>query len=339
MGAWPMNALVTGGGGFLGRYVVERLLAGGANVRVYSRRRFPELESQGVVSLTGDLRDAGRVAEACQGVDTVFHTAAVPGIWGPWSLYYETNVVGTQNVLAGCRAAGVARLVYTSSPSVIYDGRPHEGADESLPYPDRFSAHYPKSKALAEQAVLAANGSSGLQTIALRPHLIWGPRDNHLLPRLIQRARLGRLRQVGDGQNKVSMSYVENTAHAHLLAAKALSEGRACAGKAYFINEPEPVVLWEWVNQLLEAAGLPAVRAKVPTAVAWVAGAVLESAARLMRSRNEPIMTRFLASQLSSSHWYRMDAAARDFDYAPLVSAEEGLRRTTPDLRRWAGGG
>ncbi|QDT55339.1 3 beta-hydroxysteroid dehydrogenase/Delta 5--_4-isomerase [Caulifigura coniformis] len=334
-----MNALVTGGGGFLGRYVVEQLLAAGAKVRVYSRRRFPELEAQGVVSLAGDLRDAGRVADACQGVDTVFHTAAVPGIWGPWSLYYETNVVGTQNVIAGCVASGVARLVYTSSPSVVYDGRPHEGADESLPFPDHFSAHYPKSKALAEQAVLAANGSAGLRTIALRPHLIWGPRDNHLLPRLIQRARLGRLRQVGDGRNKVSMSYVENTAHAHLLAASALSEGRACAGKAYFINEPEPVVLWAWVNQLLAAAGLPPVRGKVPTSVAWMAGAGLEAVARLMRSKNEPIMTRFLASQLSSSHWYRIDAAARDFGYGPVVSAEEGLRRTTPDLRRWAGGG
>ncbi len=331
-----MKALVTGGGGFLGRTIVEQLLAAGAQVRVYSRRRYPELESQGAICIPGDLRDAGLVATACQGMDTVFHVAAVPGIWGPWSLYYETNTLGTQNVIAACRQAGVARLVYTSSPSVIYDGHPHVGADESLPYPSRYSAHYPRSKALAEQAVLAANGTSGLKTVALRPHLIWGPRDNHLLPRLVQRARSGRLRQIGDGRNLISMSYVENTAHAHLLAARGLSEGRPCAGKAYFINEPEPVRLWEWVNQLLAAAGLPPVTKRIPAPVAWGAGAMLEGLARLLRSRNEPLMTRFLASQLSSSHWYRIDAAQRDFGYAPLVSAEEGLVRTTPELRRWA---
>jgi 2-alkyl-3-oxoalkanoate reductase len=331
-----MTALVTGGGGFLGRYIVEQLLASGAQVRIFSRRRFRELEDAGAVSLVGDLRDERAVGEACRGVDTVFHTAAVPGIWGPWSLYYETNTVGTLNVIAGCIAHGVSRLVYTSSPSVIYDGRPHEGEDESLRYPARFSAHYPHSKALAEQAVLGANGASDLQTVALRPHLIWGPRDNHLLPRLVQRARQGRLRRVGDGRNQVSNSYVENTAHAHLLAAKALAEGMPCAGKAYFINEPKPVLLWEWVDELLETAGLRPIQRGVPASAAWAAGALLEGAARLVGSRKEPMMTRFLASQLGSSHWYRIDAAQRDFRYAPLVSPDEGLRRTAPDLRRWA---
>lgn len=330
-----MNALVTGGGGFLGRYIVEQLLADGACVRVFSRRRFPELEALGVECLTGDLRDAVSVAEACRGVDTVFHAAAVPGIWGPWSLYYETNTLGTQNVIAGCLAGGVTSLVYTSSPSVIYDGRPHEGADESLPYPAHYPAHYPKSKALAEQAVLAANGPL-LRTVSLRPHLIWGPRDNHLLPRLIRRARLGKLRRVGDGRNLISMSYVENTAHAHLQAARGLIEGRPCAGKAYFINELEPVKLWDWVDQLLAAAGLAAVKRNVPARAAWIVGAVLEAAATIARSRSEPIMTRFLASQLSSSHWYRIDAARRDFGYSPLVTFEEAMERTTPDLRRWA---
>jgi len=331
-----MKALVTGGGGFLGRYIVEQLLATGAQVRIFSRRRFPDLEDAGVVGLVGDLRDERAIAEACRGVDTVFHTAAVPGIWGPWSLYYETNTVGTLNVIAGCVAHGVSRLIYTSSPSVVYDGRPHEGEDESLPYPTDYSAWYPKSKALAEQAVLEANGASELRTIALRPHLIWGPRDNHLLPRLIQRAKQGQLKRVGDGRNQVSMSYVENTAHAHLLAASALEEGMPCAGKAYFINEPKPVLLWEWIDQLLETAGLPPIQKGVPASAAWLAGAILEGAAHLTGSRKEPMMTRFLASQLSSSHWYRIDAAQRDFRYAPLVSADEGLRRTTPDLRRWA---
>ncbi|OAI56865.1 3-beta hydroxysteroid dehydrogenase [Planctomyces sp. SCGC AG-212-M04] len=331
-----MNALVTGGGGFLGRYIVEQLVASGAHVRVFSRRRFPDLEDAGVISLVGDLRDEQAITEACRGVDTVFHTAAVPGIWGPWSLYYETNTLGTLNVIAGCIAQRVSRLIYTSSPSVVYDGRPHEGEDESLPYPARFSAFYPQSKALAEQAVLEANGVSDLKTVALRPHLIWGPRDNHLLPRLIQRAKQRKLRRVGDGRNQVSNSYVENTAHAHLLAAKALEEGLPCAGKAYFINEPKPVLLWEWVDQLLETAGLKPIQRGVPASFAWGAGAILEGAARLVGSRQEPMMTRFLASQLSSSHWYRIDAAQRDFRYAPLVSPDEGLRRTAADLHRWA---
>ncbi|MBX3443572.1 MAG: NAD-dependent epimerase/dehydratase family protein [Planctomyces sp.] len=331
-----MQTLVTGGGGFLGRYIVERLLDRGDDVRIFSRSRYPELENQGVECLTGDLRDADAVAAACAGRDAVFHTAAVPGVWGPWSLYYETNTVGTRNVVAGCRQHAVSKLVYTSSPSVVYDGRPHEGADESLPYPRRFRCHYPHSKALAEQAVLAANDPATLRTIALRPHLIWGPRDNHLLPRLILRVKSGRLRRIGNGVNRVSMSYVENVAAAHIQACDALAAGLPCAGRAYFINEPEPVRLWDWVADLLARAGLPPVQRSVPYPVAYGAGAVLEGLFTLVRFPYEPIMTRFVASQLATSHWYRIDAAIHDFGYAPPVSTDEGLRRTEPDLRRWA---
>jgi nucleoside-diphosphate-sugar epimerase len=331
-----MRALVTGGGGFLGRYVVERLVARGDQVRIFSRQRYRELESLGVESRQGDLRDADAVSGACEGMDAVFHTAAVPGVWGPWSLYFETNTRGTENVIAGCRRHGVSKLIATSSPSVVYDGRPHRGADESLPYPTRFQCHYPHTKALAEQAVLAANGTSGLSTVALRPHLIWGPRDNHLLPRLIRRAKSGRLRRVGDGRNLISMAYVENIAAAHLQACDALGPSSACAGKAYFINEPDPVPLWDWVDELLSRAGLPPLRRSVPFPVAYAAGALLELGSWALRRAQEPLMTRFLASQLASSHWYRIDAAVRDFGYRPEVEIAEALTRTTPDLRRWA---
>lgn len=328
-----MQALVTGGGGFLGRYLVEQLLARGTSVRVFSRGHYPELARAGVDVRQGDIRDAGAISAAAQGMDAVFHVAAIPGIWGSWQTYYEINTLGTRHVIDACVQHGVPRLIYTSSPSVVYDGRPHLAADESLPYPQRYLCHYPHSKALAEQAVLAANGKRGLHTVALRPHLIWGPRDNHLIPRLMERARSGRLRRVGNGQNTVSTSYVENTAAAHLQAHDALLAGRPCAGRAYFINEPQPVRLWDWINEILARAGLALVKRSISPGLAYGAGAICEGIYAALGLRREPPMTRFLASQLSQSHTYSIENARRDFDFAPLVSFEEGMRRLAADIR------
>lgn len=332
-----MFALVTGGGGFLGSHIVEHLIARGDRVRVFCRGSYPLLEEWGVETVQGDIRDEKAVDAACTGIDAVFHVAAVPGVWGPWSMFHGINTVGTENVIAGCRKAGVAKLVYTSSPSVIYDGQPHENVDESISYPpgDSYLCHYPHSKALAEKAVLAANGDD-LATASLRPHLIWGPRDNHLIPRLIQRAKSGRLRRVGDGTNLISMSYVENVAAAHIQAADALTLNSAVAGQAYFINEPEPVNLWIWIDLLLERAGLKPIRKTISARAAHRVGGALELIYRLLRLRSEPPMTRFVASQLSSSHYYDISKAARDFRYAPKVSVEEGLSKIEPELRRLA---
>lgn len=330
-----MHALVTGGGGFLGRYIVEQLRARGDRVRSYSRQRYPELDALGVEQVCGNLADLTRLREAC-GVDVVFHVAAVAGVWGPWRRYYEPNVVGTQNVIDACRASGVRRLVFTSSPSVVFDGHPHENADESLPYASRFLCHYPHSKALAEQAVLSAN-SDALATVALRPHLIWGPRDPHLIPRIIERAARGRLRRVGDGRNLISVSYVENVAHAHLLAADTLSPGSLLAGRSYFINERDPVPLWSFIDGLLLRGGLPAISQAISAPTAYRIGAGLECLYGLLRLRSEPPMTRFVAMQLSRSHWYSVAAAERDFGYRPIVPFEDGLRRLEPELRRWTG--
>lgn len=327
-----MHALVTGGGGFLGRYIVEQLVARGDRVRVYARSRYAELEALGVESFQGDVADSERLRTACRGIDAVFHAAAAPGVWGPWTQYYATNVLGARHVLAACRAEGVGRLIFTSSPSVVYDGRPHEGANESLPYASRYLCHYPHTKALAEREVLAAR-SAGLASVALRPHLIWGPRDRHLIPRIIRRAAAGRLRRVGDGTNRISVSYVENAAHAHLLACDALAPGSPLDGRAYFINEPEPVVLWDFVGEVLRRAGLPPVTRSISARAAWRIGAALEAAYRLLRLPGEPPMTRFVASQLSTSHWYDVSAACRDFGYAPRVGMDEGLRRLEPELR------
>ena len=238
-----MKVLVTGGGGFLGLYIVEQLVEAGETVRVFCRGEYPRLKELNVETIQGDIRDAAAVERACTGIETVYHTAAVSGIWGPWDYFYGINTQGTLNVLEACQSQGVTRLIYTSSPSVVYDGSAHENASEKLPYSQNFLCHYPHTKMLAEQAVLAANGTRGLATVALRPHLIWGPRDNHLIPRLIQRAKSGRLRQVGTGENLISMCYVENAAAAHLQAAARLYCDSPVGGQAYFINEPEPVVM------------------------------------------------------------------------------------------------
>ncbi len=327
-----MKALVTGGGGFLGLYITEQLVARGDAVRVFCRGDYPRLHELGVELHRGDIRDAGAVADACAGIDAVFHTAAVPGVWGPWSHYYEINTVGTEHVIAACQKHGVPKLVYTSSPSVVFGTAPHKGADESLPYPKEYACHYPHTKALAERAVLAANGQDGLATCALRPHLIWGPRDNHLIPRLIARARSGRLRRVGDGKNLVSMAYVENTATAHLQAADALAADSPVGGQAYFINEPEPVNLWEWIDQILALVDLPPVKRRISAAAARKLGGVLEGIYRLLRLPGEPPMTRFLAAQLSIDHYYSIEKARRDFGYAPQVTFQEGMQRLQQDL-------
>ena len=327
-----MKALVTGGGGFLGLYIVEQLRATGHDVRVFSRGHYPALTALGVETQQGDLRDAKAVEQACSGIDAVFHVAAVPGVWGSWEAYHGINTTGTLNVISGCRKYDVQRLIYTSSPSVVFDGADHINADESLPYPTRWLCHYPHSKALAEQAVLAAADPHGLRTVSLRPHLIWGPRDNHLIPRLIQKARAGQLRQVGRGDNVVSISYVENAAAAHLQAEASLRNSTTAAGRAYFINEPDAVNLWDWINLILARAGLPPVTRKISSTMAWYVGSVLETAWELLGRKHDPPMTRFVAAQLSGSHSYSIAAAQRDFGYRPLVTVEEGLRRMQPDL-------
>ncbi len=320
-----VKALVTGAGGFLGRYIVEQLIRRGDQVRGFSRNVYPELEKIGVESIQGDIRAPTAVAAACRGVDVVFHVAAVPGIWGPWRRYFEVNTAGTRHVIAACRRQHVGRLVYTSSPSVTFAAHDQCGVDESAPYPTRWLCHYAHSKALAEQAVLQANESPDLLTCALRPHLIWGPRDPHLVPRLLDRARRGRLRQVGDGTNQVDMIYVENAAHAHLLAADALQPGSGVAGQAYFISQGAPVNCWRWINQILELADVPPITKQISFATAWRLGHMLEFVYRALHLPTDPPMTRFVAAQLAKSHYFNIDRARHDLGYAPIVSTEDGM--------------
>lgn len=327
-----MKALVTGAGGFLGLYLVEQLVARGDQVRTIARGRYPALEQLGVEALTGDLRDPEVAARACAGRDVVYHAAGVAGISGPWKEYHGINTQATDNVIAACCQYGVQRLVYTSSFSVAFDGHDQRGVDESVPYPTRWLCHYPHTKALAEQRVLEANGRDGLRTCALRPHLIWGPRDRHLVPRLIARARSGWLRRVGDGRNLIDRLYVENAAAAHWQAAAALEPGSPVCGRAYFISEGTPVNCWDWINELLGLAGLPPVQKSLSFRAAWRIGAVLETVHGILRLRREPWMTRFLAAQLAKDHYFDIGRARADFRYQPLVSTAEGMQRLARTL-------
>ena len=327
------HALVTGGGGFLGRYIVELLLDRGSRVTVFARGHYPELGRQGARLVRGNLADLDALTQASKGVDIVYHVAAKAGLWGPRDDFYRANVTGTENVIAACRANGVPKLVYTSSPSVIFDGSDQRGIDETTPYPAHYESPYPETKALGEQRVIEANGD-GLLTTSLRPHLIFGPRDNHLLPSLLEKARQGRLPQVGDGTNKVDLTYVKDAARAHLLAADALAPGSPVAGGIYFISQDEPVVLWPWIQDLLRQLDLPAVRIRIPLGLARAAGGLLVAAYRGLRLRGEPPLTPFLASELAQNHYYDVSAAKRDFGYRPQHTMVEATAKTVTWLRR-----
>jgi 2-alkyl-3-oxoalkanoate reductase len=338
-----MHALVTGGGGFLGGYIVEALLARGDCVRSFGRGDYPLLIEQGVEVVRGDIRDSAALAAACAGIECVFHTAAIAGIGVDRDAYVSINRTGTELLLAAARRCGVARFVYTSSPSVVFAGEDQCGVDEMAPYDfgwmETNRAFYSYTKACAEQAVLAANCDI-FRSCALRPHLIWGPGDTHLVPRLLARARAGRLQRVGDGTNLVDITYVENAADAHLQAADALRKEcprgatTSPAGKAYFISQGEPVNCWKWIDEVLDLADLPPVKKSISRTAALRAGAVCEVLHRSLHLKSEPPMSRFLAAQLSTSHWFDISAARNELGYRPRVSNEEGMRRLAEWLRR-----
>jgi nucleoside-diphosphate-sugar epimerase len=326
-----MNALVTGGGGFLGGAIVRLLVARGDRVISLSRSRYPALEALGVEQVTGDVSDSDFVERVAR-CDIFFHVAAKAGLGGRYQDYHRINVTGTENVIQACRWLGIQRLVYTSSPSVVFDGRDMEGVDESVPYPKHYDAHYPATKALAEQMVLAADGPD-LATVALRPHLIWGPGDNHLVPRILERGRAGRLRRIGKEVKRIDSVYIDNAAEAHVLAADRLWPGSAVSGKAYFISNGEPVPVWDLVNRILAAGGIGPVTKSVPLRVALAMGWLMEKVYGLLWPEEEPPMTRFLARELATAHWFDLTAARRDLGYEPRVSVEEGLMRLAAWLR------
>ncbi len=326
------KALVTGGGGFVGKAVVKRLVDLGVETTVLGRHRYREIEALGGRCIVGNIADYKTVCEAAEGMEAVFHVAALAGIWGSWKDYYSTNVVGTENVIKSCKKNKVTMLVYTSTPSVVFNRQDIKGADESLAYAQNYLCHYAKTKIMAEKMVLAAN-SPDLLCCAIRPHLIWGPGDPHLLPRLIDSGRKKLLKRVGDGSNLVDISYIDNVAFSHILAAKNLSESGTAAGKAYFISQGEPVNLWNWINELFMAMGIEPVRSAISFSLAYKLGAVMEFIYKGLQLKNEPRMTRFLAEQLAKSHYFSIENSQKDLGYEAIVSTREGLQRTVQWLK------
>lgn len=328
-----MKALVIGGGGFVGSAIVRQLVARGDEVAVFGRSFYPHLKKLDVHQFQGDILYSDLLIRSMQGYDTVFHIAAKAGIWGAKHEFEQTNITGTRNVLGACFASGVETLVYTSTPSVVFDRRDLQGADETTPYARRFLCYYASSKAVAEQMVLTAN-SKVLKTCAIRPHLVWGPEDPHLIPRLVERGRRRQLKIVGNGSNLVDISYVDNVADSHVLAAENLNSSATAAGNAYFISQGEPVNLWDWINTLFKRLGIPPVTKKVGFGTAYAAGTLLEGIYMWFSMAKEPKMTRFLAEQLARSHWFSIAKARRDLGYAPRISTVDGVERVVEWMKK-----
>lgn len=320
------TALVTGGSGFVGRAVVKRLIELGLKVRVLCRKHYPDLEKQGCEIFQGEISDPKLVFNAVKDCELVFHTAAKAGIEEPYSEYERINYNGTVEIVKACLEHNVKRLIYTSSPSVVFSHGDIEGADESLKYPDNHEAYYPKTKCMAEKHVLE-NNSDKLATVALRPHLIWGPGDNHLGPRLVAKAKAGKLKFVGDGKNLIDTVYIDNAADAHILAAERLYINSPIGGKAYFITNDDPRPISEIVNMILKAAKIDPVEATVNPKVAWMVGFVCEYAYKYLPLKGEPPITRWVAGELATAHWFNIDAAKKDLDYIPKVSIEDGMKK------------
>ncbi len=327
------KVLVTGGGGFVGKEIVRQLLDRGLQVTVVGRNHYPDVAKMGAAVIPGNICNRDFMLSASKGHDTVFHVAAKAGIWGSWDDYYAINVQGTENVIDACRQNQVKKLVYTSTPSVVFRRHDLAGVDEETPYADTFLCHYAQTKVMAEKKVLAANCDL-LLTTALRPHLVWGPGDTNLIPRLIARGKKQQLKIVGDGKNLVDISYIDNVADAHLRAADNLENSKTAAGQAYFISQGEAVNLWDWINELFSQVNIPPVSKMVSFKKAYFAGMMLEKMYLLFNRQDEPPMTRFVAEQLAKSHWFSIDKAKKDFGYTPVITTEEGMKRMVDWLKK-----
>lgn len=323
---------VTGAGGFLGTALCQFLRAADIRVIGFARGSYPHLTKIGVELIQGDLQDKEAVYNAILGCDLVFHVASKAGVWGNKESYFGPNVQGTTNIIEACRVQDINKLVYTSTPSVTFSGVDEAGIDESAPYADKFLNFYGLSKAIAERNVLESNGNT-LKTVALRPHLIWGPGDRHLVPRVIDKAKAGKLKLVGKTDKLVDTIYIDNAVYAHLLAAVELNQNTPrCAGKAYFLSNDQPILMGTMLNHILAAARLPTVNKRVPAGIAYFVGTLLEWWYLRTGNQNEPMMTRFVARQLSTSHYFNIQASKDDFDYEALVSIDNGMKHLAASL-------
>lgn len=321
-----MKVFITGGGGFLGSHIIKMLLSRGHEVTSFSRGQYPNLEAMGVRCIQGSLTDKDLLLKATKGFDVIFHTASKVAMWGKYEDFYTTNVLGTQNILEACQKNKIPHLIYTSTPSVVFGRESLKGVDESAPYPQNSVSRYAQTKAIAEDLVLKSNGPS-LKTVSLRPHLIFGPGDKNLIPRLLEKNQKGRLRIIGDGENQVDVLYVENAACAHIKAWEGLLEDKPIAGEAFFIGQG-PVPLWHFINQILTEHKQPRIKKSIPFAFAYFLGSLFEAIFQTIRLfKKDPPMTRFVALQLNCDHFFDHQKAKNLLGWEPEITIEEGLRR------------
>jgi 2-alkyl-3-oxoalkanoate reductase len=325
-----MRVLITGGGGFLGRSLAKKLLDLGYIVTVLGRHSYPKFKKN-FSYIKADVRNLSSMVKALENQDAVFHTASIPGIWGRYDNFYKTDVNGTQNIIFACQKNKVKKLIYTSSPSVVFSQNDIEGVNEQVPYPDKYLCHYSKTKAIAEKMVIAANGNQNLATVCIRPHLIWGPGDPHLLPRIVNRAKNRKLIRVGEGKNLVDMIYIDNAVEAHIKVFEKLDINSPVAGKSYFVSDDKPILLWGWIDLILNELNLPAITKQISFKYAFFLGRSLEFFYKIFGVNKEPLMTRFLATQLAKSHYFDITQSKKDFGYKPIVTNEEGVKRLVND--------
>jgi len=327
-----MNVLVTGGGGFMGMALIKRLIKEGHKVTSFSRREYPLHWALGITSIQADIREYKDIEKACKGRDVVFHLAAKVGIWGAYDGYNSTNVTGTRNLIDACKKNGVSRIVFTSSSSVVFDGSDLDGIDESYPYPGKYGSHYAATKALAEQLIVEAN-SEKLRTISLRPHLVWGPYDAHLIPGILKRASSGKLRRIGNHEHFIDTTYIDNMIDALLLAADALETKPEAAGRNFFITNGEPARVWDFVNSIIQIAGHEPVSKKIPEKLAFYAAGSAEFFHKTFKLKTEPFMTRFALRELCTNHWFDISNARDILGYNPRISYAEGFKNLKDYLR------
>lgn len=317
-----MRVLVTGATSLLARRTAEALLARGDEVVCLQRHPSPLAVAQHL----GDVRDAALVERAVAGCDAVIHAAAKVGVVGQWDDYRTVNVDGTANVIAAARLHGVSRVVHVSTPSVAHAGRSLVGAPAGPPVTGRRGAWYAESKAIGEQLALGAS-SDALPVVAVRPHLVWGPGDTQLVGRIVERARAGRLALVGDGAALVDTTYIDGAASALVAALDAAVPGARCVGRAYVIANGEPRPIRDLVLGICRAAGVDAHPKQVPLRVAVVAGTAVERIWSWRGADSEPPLTRFLAEQLGTAHWFDPRPARDDLGWTAPVTIDEGLAR------------
>jgi len=321
-----MKVLVTGGGGFVGKALISALVKKNWEISSLSRSHYPELKNLGIDSIQGDICDKDKIIHACKGKEVVFHVAAKVGLWGKYSDFYKTNVEGTKNIIEACLINKVKYLIFTSSASVVFGGNDIKGGNESLPYPLKPESHYTATKALAEKLILQANCTS-LKTISLRPHVVWGPGDNHIIPGILKRAKSGRLWQIGNNNHRVDTTYIDNFTDAQLNALDTLINKQIAEGKAYFITNAEPIKVWDFINGLLDVFDFPPIEKKLSKKTALSIAGIIEGFNKIFTPQKEPFLTRFAVNEVSTSHWFDITNAKKDLSYKPRISIEEGLKR------------